>query len=280
MNINIAHIGNNDWFDFKADILYGLYHTLTALGHHVSMSHNQFFSGYHNLVVGADWLVEEAHLQHIKTTHIEYSIFDVESFDGKTINQRAGFKIDNYLELLNRSTMIITPYKYNFRAYANCGLAEKAVYAPWGYFEQLVDPNINRQAATHFDAVFFGLVKGVRKQKIDQLADIAGMRLKTVSTQDPHLSRAYYLSASRFGLSLGAGPEEQFVNPFRIYLMTANGIPVLADNANDEDGYLKYTARGSLDDIHAFFSDPHAEFTLSGALADGHRLTASFASVF
>ncbi len=280
VKLNIAHIGSNDWFNFKADIVYGLYHSLTALGHEVSMSHNQFFTGVHNVVIGADWLVDEAHLQHIRQTEAEFSIYDVECFDGKTINQRAGFKIDNYLELLNMSRFICTPYRYNFQAYEVCGLTDKAHYARWGFFHELVSPNINRRAAIQHDAVFFGLAKGERQVKLNKLAEVPGMRLRTVDNKSPHMSRDYYLSSTRYGLSLSAGAGEQFVNPFRIYLMSANGVPVLADNPRDEDGYLDFTARGSLEDICEFFADPQSRFELTGSLADGVRLADELRPLF
>lgn len=280
LKINIAHIGSNDWFNFKADIVYGLYHSLTSLGHEVSMTHNQFLTGVHNLVIGADWLAEEAHLQHIRQTNVEFSIYDVECFDGKTINQRANFKTDNYLELLSRSRFICTPYRFNFQAYEACGLLDKAFYARWGYFDELVSPNINRGAAIQHDAVFFGLVKGERQIKLNKLAAIDGMRLRTVDHKSPHMSRDYYLSSSRYGLSLSSGAGEQFVNPFRIFLMSANGIPVLADNPRDEDGYLDFTARGTLDDICDFFKDPESRFELTGNLADGVRLADELKPLF
>ncbi|QKZ03606.1 hypothetical protein [Pseudomonas eucalypticola] len=280
VKLNIAHIGSNDWFNFKADIVYGLYHSLTALGHEVSMSHNQFFTGVHNVVIGADWLVDEAHLQHIRQTEAEFSIYDVECFDGKTINQRAGFKIDNYLELLNMSRFICTPYRYNFQAYEACGLTDKAHYARWGFFHELVSPNINRRAAIQHDAVFFGLAKGERQVKLNKLVEVPGMRLRTVDNKSPHMSRDYYLSSTRYGLSLSAGAGEQFVNPFRIYLMSANGVPVLADNPRDEDGYLDFTARGSLEDICEFFADPQSRFELTGSLADGVRLADELRPLF
>ena len=280
MKINIAHIGSNDWFNYKAEIVYGLYHTLISLGHRVSMTHNQFLTDSHNLVVGADWLTEDAHLQHIRDTGVEFSIFDVESFDGVTINQRQGFRSDNYRELLEASTFICTPYKFNLTAYAACGVAHKSGYAPWGYYEQLIDPNVNPSAPKLFDAVFFGLIKGVRGEKIRRLLSVPGMRLKAVSNTDPHSMRAYYLSSARYGLSLSSGVDEAFVNPFRIYLMVANGIPVLADNARDDDGYLEFAACGDIEDILEFFQDPDAVFEVHGNLADGRRLANSLAAIF
>lgn len=280
MKLNIAHIGNNEWFNFKADILYGLYHSLTALGHEVSMSHNQFYTGVHNIVIGADWLVQDAHLQNIRDTEVDFSIYDVECFDGQTINGRASFQIDNYLELLRMSRFICSPYKFNFQAYDACGLQGKSHYARWGWFDEVVNPNINRKGATQFDAVFFGMAKGERKAKLDKVKAIPGLRLRTVDRGDAHMSRDYLLSAARYGLSLCAGQGEKFVNPFRIYLMSANGIPVLADNPRDDDGYLDFTARGDLSDIIEFFSDPEASFELTGSIADGVRLADELRPLF
>lgn len=280
VKINIAHVGSSEWFNFKSEIVYGLYHSLLKLGHEVSVTQNQFMTGYHNLVVGADWLTESSHLQSIRDTGVEYSIYDVERFDGWTINGRQGFNIDNYMELLHHGKFICTPYKKNISMYARCGVGHKSVHAPWGYYEQLLDPNIRRDAPKLFDAVFFGLLKGERTEKLNKLSAIPGISLKAIGNSDPHMMRAYYLSSTRYGLSLSSGEDEAFVNPFRIYLMVANGIPVLADNLVDDDGYLEFTARGSVEDIVEFFMDPEAEFMVHASLADGHWLSNSFSEIF
>lgn len=280
MKINIAHIGSNDWFNYKTEIVYGLYHSLVRLGHEVGMSHNQLLPDFHNIIIGADWLTEDAHVQHIKKTKLDFSVFDVEGFDGKTVNQRPSFNIKTYLELLCSSRFIFSPYRYNFKAYANCGLSEKCKYTPWGYYEELIDPNISSRAPKLFDAVFFGLLKGERVEKLNKLAAIPNMRLKAVSNSDPHMMRAYYLSATRYGLSLSAGKNEFFVNPFRIYLMAANGIPVLADNLKDEDNYLQYAIRKDVVDMEGFLAEPGSELSHVKSIVDGYRLVDSFKSIF
>ena len=51
------------------------------------------------------------------------------------------------------------------------------------------------------------------------------------------------MSDCKFGLSLSYGNTDDFVNPFRIMSMIANGMPVLADHKIDEDDYLNLCER-------------------------------------
>ena len=64
--VNIAHIGDGPWFDFKADIIFGLFHALSDSGVDVSITQNDFDEHEFNLIVGADWLANSTSLQYLK----------------------------------------------------------------------------------------------------------------------------------------------------------------------------------------------------------------------
>ena len=89
MKLSIAHFGSNDWFNYKADIIYGLYHSFRKLSIEVTISHNNLSKNVINIIVGADWL---ANLKFEKIKHItnnyKYCLYEAEHFDGKTINNR------------------------------------------------------------------------------------------------------------------------------------------------------------------------------------------------
>ena len=240
MNINIAHIGSNEWFNYKSEIIYGLYHCLRRLGHEVSISHNNFDAKKHNIIIGADWLAKDSHTQKLSSAKIEYSIYEVEAYDGETINHRTNFNSAAYRQLIDKAVAVITPYRYNFDSYSNAGYQGKVLYCPWGYYEEMIDPNIVRAEAFFFHGVFFGLTKGLRAQTLSNLS-MQGANIALLDTKSPHLIRSYYLSTSKYGLVLTSGVQEHFVNPFRVFHLIANGIPVLSDNQCDGDSYLMHS---------------------------------------
>jgi hypothetical protein len=278
MKINIAHVGSNNWFNYKSDIIYGLFHTFNKLGHITTITNNSLSKHAHNLIVGADWLTSDKELSFIFKENYEYSIYDVENFDGKTINNRSDFNIQNYIDLLGKAKYILTPYKHNFIAYDLCNFMNKAIYSPWGFYDEIVNPLINNNYFKHIDALFFGLLKGSRKNTIDKLS--ASLVIKAVDNNEPHDIKAYYLSTSKFSLSLRSGSSEVFVNPFRILYCVANGIPVISDNKNDLDGYLNYTINTNLETIEDF---KHIKAPSSSELSDISRqypLSQSFSHFF
>ncbi len=268
MKLNISHIGNNDWFNYKSEIIYGLFHSFCSMGHDVTILHNNFSRNRHNILIGADWLTDEKNVQALKKTKIEYSIFEVEAFDGKTINHRDNFNVESYLDLAQHAKHIITPYKYNLSGYAVSGLGNKTVYAPWGFYEESIDPNIRPLANKLFYGTFFGLAKGLRKEKLDFLIEKLAEKIICVDNRMPHLIRSYYLANSRYALSLSSGDIEHFVNPFRIFYLLANGIPVLSDSLIDEDGYLNYVEKVQVVSMPAILNKPP---TASAALIEKAR---------
>lgn len=239
MKINICNVGTKEWLDFKADISYGLFYSLIDLGHDVTMSINHFDSNRLNLVIGADFLAEnEKNVQEIIESNIEYFIYEVENFDGLTINNRKDFNIQNYKKFIEGAKFVITPYALNMKAYRDQFDADKIRYCRWGFHPKMKDSNIERSDLFEFDSLFFGMIKGDRLRKVKALINNYNISLKLLATDAPVLFKSYYTSKCRWGLNLSYGKAEKFINPFRLYYMVANGMPVLADGGNDDDGYL------------------------------------------
>jgi hypothetical protein len=167
MKINIAHFGSSDWFNYKADIIYGLYHSIRKVNADVTISHNSFSSNRLNLIVGADWL-SGLSLEQLKkfTKDFDYCIYEVEYFDGLTINNRKDFNTKHYLEILSHAKMIITPYMNQYNLHKNMINICPTYYSKWGYFDEVKDLNIVRDIKFERDAVFFGLIKGDRENKV------------------------------------------------------------------------------------------------------------------
>ena len=240
MKLNISHFGSNDWFNYKADIIYGLYHAFKRLSFEVTISHNNLSKNIINIIVGADWL-GNLKFEQVKqiTNNYKYCIYEVEHFDGKTINNRLDFNLNHYLEIINHSILIFTPYKYEFNIYKKFTEATNLLYCKWAYYDEVKDANIVRSSNYEWDAVFFGLVKGERINKINLISK--KLNIVVVGTKIPHSMRSYYLSSSKYGLIISSGINEKFVNPFRIGVMLGNEIPVYSDKNMDDDNYLQYS---------------------------------------
>lgn len=247
----ICHIGPSKWYDFKVEAIHGLYFSLLRLGKDVTIEHNRLDKSRLNILIGADFLVENKEsANNVIRQGFNYVIFEIEKFDGKSINSRQHFNIELYLSLIQSAQFVITPYKYNVKSYEAAGFSEKIRYLKWGLFPELVIPGRTFKEEKIWDACFFGLPKGARKQTLDELS--TKIKLKVLGPQDPIHHRNYVIARSRYGLSLNYGPEEVFVNPFRIFLFLANNVPVLSDSKNDEDDYLGLTT--NVQSIKKFFS--------------------------
>jgi hypothetical protein len=243
MKINIAHVGSDEWFNFKSEIIYGLFHSCSALGHDVIITHNQLDKSRLNILIGADWLAKPEYIQFIKENNLDYFIYEVEAVAGGTINYRNGFDMNSYLEIIDRARLIFTPYRFNQKAYEDLGYERKTVYTKWGYYSEVVDLNIRRDLSRDYLGVFFGLLKGVRKDKLELLQANMPGKIAVIGRNQPHLMRAYYLSKSEYALSLSYGEAEHFINPFRLQYLASNGIPVISDSINDQDHYLNLTIK-------------------------------------
>jgi hypothetical protein len=243
MKINIAHLGPNEWFNFKSEIIYGLFHTLSDLGHDVVVTHNQLDKFRLNILIGADWLAKSENLKFINENSVDYFIYEVEAVVNGTINHRSDFDMHSYLEIIDRAKLIFTPYRFNQKAYQDLGFEDKTIYAKWGYYSEIIDLNIRRDINRDYLGIFFGLLKGDRKDKLQTLQANMPGKIAVIGPNQPHMMRAYYLSKSEYALSLSYGESEHFINPFRLQYLTSNGIPVISDSLNDQDHYLNLTIK-------------------------------------
>jgi len=256
--ITIAHIGSNEWFNYKEEIIFGLYHSLRFLGHEVQIKHNQLDESSINIIIGGDWLSQDSNFEQFIKNKIKYYIFEVENFDGSTINNREGFNLKKYSKMIEMSLGVITPYLYNVNTLNQLQIidSEKVQYLKWGFFEECIDPNIVRNQNRNVFGTFFGLLKGERLEKAKILQAQFRNKVKFLGREQPHAYRAAALSSSHYALSLAYGAGEKFVNPFRLYYLFANGINVISDNTLDEDNYLELTINTSFEKIPAGLVKP------------------------
>lgn len=239
MQINIANIGNKEWLDFKSDITFGLYFALKELDHDVTISINNLESNKLNIIIGADFLSDHTKfINQVVKSNIEYVIYEVEKFDEFIINDRSNFNSQSYRILIEAAKFIVTPYLFNVKSYSRCLDSKKIHYARWGFHESMVNKNILRSNNFDFDGLFFGLLKGLRLEKMRSLAANKKIKIKLVGRDDPLLYRDYFISSCKWGLNLSYGDTEKFINPFRLYSMGSNGMPILSDGGKDEDDYL------------------------------------------
>ena len=235
--INISNIGTKEWIDFKSDICYGLYYSLLDLNIDVSISFNELKPNTLNIIIGADFLCNNPKfIDQIISKKVPYAIFEVEYFDGQQINFRKNFPARIYIELLNNSKFIFSPYKKNIINYRNITRNIPLFYTPWGFHRGL-DANNQYRLPKQFFALFFGLNKGSRQYTTQFLTGRLGTSFKIIGRDDPQNLLGYFISRSKWGLSLSYGPEENFLNPFRIFQMLSFGTPVITDSKPDLDMY-------------------------------------------
>lgn len=245
MKIHIANLGLPEFFDRKSDIIYGLYHALQSLGHNVTLGHNSLETKVLNLIIGSDIISGDTDATlSLRKNGCDYVIYEVENYNGATVNYRDNFNLDNYKTILRHAKSVITPYKYNLKALqTTCDGSTPVHYAKWGFHESMIRPNIIRNGSFKHSALFFGLLKGTRIEKLNALKERYGKSVQFIDQTLPFTIRDYFMSDSKFGLSLSYGDTDDFVNPFRIMSMIANGMPVLADHKIDEDDYLNLCER-------------------------------------
>jgi hypothetical protein len=254
MRIHIVNLGMSGFFDRKSDILYGLYHVLKDLGNCVTIGQNTFEKSALNLLIGSDIICNDVDAIHaVLTNNIDYAIYEVENFNGSTINYRKNLNLNGYKEIIQNAKFTVTPYFYNLKALEGVAERGKVVYAKWGFHDHMVSNNISRSNKFYYESLFFGLLKGDRISKSELIKNKFGNKAVFIDADNPFTIRDYYISASKFGLSLSYGATDNFVNPFRLYHMVANGMPVIADHTEDMDGYLHLcetsTADGLLEKI-------------------------------
>lgn len=238
--INIVHLGLPEFFDRKSDIIYGLYYALRSLGLDTSITHNEFNCKSLNLLIGSDIIAGDNNaMSQLILSQADYVIYEVENYNGKTINYRTNFNLANYKNLLSNARMVITPYLHNIQHLRDDVGKEKVAYIKWGFHENMIRSDIQRTDGHEYDALFIGLVKGDRQKKLTSLMQDSRIKVRTLTATEPFTMRDYAVASSKFGLSLSYGNTDDFVNPFRLCYMAANGMQVLGDHLKDDDGYME-----------------------------------------
>jgi hypothetical protein len=239
MRINIAHLGLPEFFDRKSDIVYVLCNALSDMGHETSITHNQIERTGLNILVGSDIVCgSEGPLSVLIDSKCDYAIFEVENFNGKTINYRQNFDLSGYSLLMENAKFCFTPYRYNIPHLSKIINSDQIAYTKWGFHRSMHCPRIQRNNHFFHTIFFYGLIKSDRKAKLQKLYNKFGTGIKVINDTSPFTMRDYFISKSKLGLSLSYGKIDNFVNPFRLYHMVANGMPVLSDHSEDADGYL------------------------------------------
>jgi hypothetical protein len=239
VRINLVNLGLDEFFDRKSDIIYVLFSALSEIGHSTSISHNHIEGSALNIIIGSDIICGEPNALHsLLHSGADYAIFEVENFNGTTINYRKNFDLNGYTTLLEKSKFCFTPYLYNIPQLSNIIGSEKVAYTKWGFHKSMICNRVDRNGDYFFETFFYGLIKATRVAKIDALKNKFGKQFAVIDQTHPFTIRDYYISKSKVGLSLSYGDIDNFVNPFRLYHMTANGMPVLSDHSEDADGYL------------------------------------------
>jgi hypothetical protein len=241
MRLNVCNLGDDDWFNYKSDIVFGLGHALQTVGHDTTIAHNRPAADRLNVLVGTDQVPLDRGLADLFTRNLaspafEYCVFETEVFNGRTLNLRENFDVDLYLELLAGARFVFTPFLSNTRHYGEVGIETR--YLTWGH-NGGVRIYETSPSDFRFDACFVGTIKGLREQKLAALKRSMGDRLITVDGSVPFQFREYGEINAASILSIDYCAPAYPVNPFRIQRALSNAKIVLHDHEDDADGYTR-----------------------------------------
>ena len=257
MRANIVHIGSNDWFNFKSDIISGLCSALGELGLDVVVSHNQIPTTGFNIIVGADWIQTRELVNLVQKSPGGFAIFEIEHLMNETINGRSNFDFDLYMDLARAATFIFSPYRLNRAAYQKYGCGDKFITFKWGFYPELIDLRYKRTINKHYACCFVGMPKGARREMIESFSRRYGAKFQLVTTSDPYCLKDFKLMHSHWALSLKDDTDPvQSVNPFRIFHHLANGLPVLGNHKDDPDAYSEFVVYQPSSSIVEFADQP------------------------
>lgn len=241
MRANIVHIGSNEWFNFKSDIISGLYSALVDLGLDILIAHNQIPKSGFNIIIGADWIQSTELVDLVRKSPGGFAIFEIEHLMNETINGRSKFDFHLYMDLARAAAFIFSPYQLNRAEYKKFGCGDKFVDFKWGFFPEVIDLRYKRTIKKYYNCCFVGMPKGTRREMIEAFSNRYGGKFQTVTTSDPYCLKDFKLIHSHWALSLKDESDPvQSVNPFRIFHHLANGLPVLGNHKDDPDNYSEF----------------------------------------
>mgnify|MGYP006277942033 CR=1 FL=1 len=260
MRANIVHIGSNDWFNYKSDIISGLYSALVELGLDILISHNQIPTTGFNIIIGADWVQSRELVDVVQKSPGGFAIFEIEHLMNETINGRTNCDFNLYMDLARAATFIFSPYQLNRAAYEKYGYGDKFVNFKWGFFPEVVDLRYKRKTNKYYTCAFVGLPKGSRRELINSFSKRYGGKFQLVTISDPYCLKDFKLIHSHWALSLKDETDPvQSVNPFRIFHHLANGLPVLGNHKDDPENYSEFVVYQPSESIVEFASQPCAK---------------------
>ena len=95
MKIHIANLGLPEFFDRKSDIIYGLFHALSSLGHCVTVGHNSVEGKRLNVIIGSDIIAGDPVTQSLSNNSCEYIVWNWK-FQRKNDKLQEDFNLENY----------------------------------------------------------------------------------------------------------------------------------------------------------------------------------------
>ena len=235
MRYSLVNIGPNNWFDYKADSFFGVLACCHELGMDIDFRFNDLATDRTNVLVGSDWLIKDEGQNIFTKNGLDYILIEGEFFFNGTLNNKASFNLELYLDYLANAKTILTPFKHNVKEFAKYDI--KAQYYRWGDFPGRFNVMKNSRK-THISA-YYGLLKGQRKKYFETLSKKFSNNIFLATANNPYKFKDYCLNFSETILSLKC-EDVEFVNPIRIVEALANGIPVWHNHSYDPDGYTKF----------------------------------------
>ena len=240
--INVTHIGQNNWFDYKNELIFAISNSLERLGFDVSVTANHLKQNAVNLIIGADILIkDEASLQNTCSLaaagKLEIALFDPEVIVDSSLNGRTDWNRSGLLNLARHSTICGSLFHSTNRFYNSNGIRSSFIrwrpntgifwYNPYNLYTAIKKNRI----------AFTGLVKQRRVDTLSELSRIENLEIALTSVEDPYTMRFQAERSSSSILALDWGQRTSPINPSRAFSALINGKHFFHDHALDQEGY-------------------------------------------
>ena len=224
MLYNLAWVGPPDLFQYRRELLLFFKYGLEDLGEDVTITKNEVMPGATNLFFGAHFLPNIDILPHEGNI-----LVNSEPLIGNTLNgSPEKTDVKRYKNFLTKLPVL------DIIQHNDWGEEINSAYVKLGYCEPLIE--IQPHATPTWNAYFFGLLTGPRREKLHSL-NIPGL---LIQANIDVLVRNSNIAASRYQLQLNGKPIYKHASGLRIAYLANNGLDTLAEPVQDDDGYLEF----------------------------------------
>lgn len=238
-NIDICHFGTNDWFNYKIDVFGPLYQGLFDFCN-PSFRINNIGNRNHHILVGIDVLVRHPKsaielIRAARKKQVSYSIFNVENINETSINGRVDYDKQVLVDLIEAADFTVSIFEDSHHYLSS--INSRGFYFHWT--PSLFIPKSIFRRPERLPTIFFnGLLKGRRKEDLDNLSRRLGIDIQVVDPRHPFAERLVLENSGMPAISIESYGHGGSVNPFRFATAFRNQRLILHNHSTDPDSYI------------------------------------------